>query len=325
LPTKGEAHIDRALTNMSVAYMQEEANFIADKVFPQIPVKKQSDVYFTYNKGDFFRDEARVRAAASESVGGEYGVEAGDPYYCRVHAFHKDVTEQDRANYDEPLDADTDATDFVSQKMLVRREVQWATKYFKPGIWTTERDGVATAPAAGQVLHFSDPASDPIKIISDEIVTMAGSTGFRPNTIVMTPAVFYALKNHPDILDRIKYTQKGIVTADLLATLFEVENFFVAWSVVNTANQGATDNIGFVMGKHMLLMYVNPRPALKKPSAGYIFTWTGLKGAGAFGARIVRLPMDMLGLGTERIEGEIAFDAKVIAQDLGVFFKDIVA
>jgi hypothetical protein len=46
-------------------------------------------------------------------------------------------------------------------------------------------------------------------------------------------------------------------------------------------------------------------------------------GASAYGSRIVRLPMDILGLGTERIEGEVAFDPKVIAQDLGVFFKDI--
>lgn len=325
MPTKGQAHIDRALTNMSVAYMQEETNFVAERVFPRIPVKKQSDVYFVYNKGDFFRDEARVRSGASESVGGEYGVEASDPYYCRVHAFHKDVTEQDRANYDEPLDADQDAMDFVTQKMLIRREVQWAQKYFKPGVWTREISGVASNPTGDtQAVKFNLPASDPIKVITNEIPKMAGQTGFRPNTIVLSPYVFYALKNHEDILDRIKYTQKGIVTSDLLATLFEVENVFVAWGVVNDANQGADDDIDFIMGKHMLLCYVNPRPAIKKPSAGYVFTWTGLLGAGAYGNRIVRLPMDMLGLGTERIEGEIAFDVKVVAQDLGVFFKDIV-
>ena len=84
------------------------------------------------------------------------------------------------------------------------------------------------------------------------------------------------------------------------------------------------ENTGFIMGKHALLCYSNPRAALKKPSAGYIFAWTGIQGAGAYGNRIVRLPMDMLGLGTERIEGEIAFDAKQICKDLGVFFKDIV-
>lgn len=325
MPTKQQAHIDRALTNISVAYIQEESNFIAANVFPQIPVKKQSDTYFVYNKGDFFRDEARVRAGAAESVGGEYGVEAADPYYCRVHAFHKDVTEQERANYDEPLDADADATDFVTQKMLIRRERIWAERYFKPGVWSTELTA-ADAPAnAKEFVPFNKPTSDPIRVVADQIVTMASTTGYRPNTVVMSPAVFYALKNHEDILDRIKYTQKGIVTADLIATLFEVDHVHVAWSVVNTANQGAEDDIGFIMGNHMLLAYVNPRPAIKKPSAGYIFAWTGLKGSGAFANRIVRLPMDMLGLGTERIEGEIAFDAKVIAQDLGVFFKDAVS
>ncbi|MNU34903.1 hypothetical protein D3C71_234900 [compost metagenome] len=324
MPTRQSAHIDKALTNMSVAYMQDESSFIADKVFPKIPVKKQSDVYFKYNKGDFFRDEARVRGAATESAGGDYAVETDTPYYCRVHAFHKDVHEQDRANYDEPLDADKDANDFVTQKMLIRRETQWANKYFKQGVWTRELTGVASAPTSTQVIKFNLPASNPVGVITAESVKMASQTGFKANTLVLGPEVFYALKNHEDILDRIKYTEKGIVTADLLAALFEVDNVYVAWGVVNNANQGATDDINFIMGKHALLCYVNPKPALKKPSAGYIFTWTGLLGAGAFGNRIVRLPLDILGLGTERIEGEIAFDCKVIAQDLGVFFVGIV-
>jgi len=35
--------------------------------------------------------------------------------------------------------------------------------------------------------------------------------------------------------------------------------------------------------------------------------------------------MPWLGMDTERIEGEMAFDNRVVAKDLGVFFKDIVA
>ena len=154
---------------------------------------------------------------------------------------------------------------------------------------------------------------------------MASATGMKPNTLLLSPSAFNALKNHDDILDRIRYTQKGIVTTDLLATLFEVDKVLVGWGVVNSAAKGATDDVDFIMGKHALLCYSNPRPALKKPSAGYIFSWTGLEGAGTYGNRIVRLPMDVLGLGTERIEGEIAFDCKQVCKDLGVFFKDIVS
>ena len=324
MPTMQNAHIDRALTNISVSYLQDASAFIADKVFPIVPVKRQSDVFYQYNKGDFMRDEAQVRGAATESAGGDYGVEAQEPYYCRKHAFHKDVSPEERANYDEPLDADKDATDFVTQKMLIRREMQWASKYFKTGLWGTEITGVADTPSTNQTMKWSAATSNPIKDVTEAGVKMAGETGYKPNTLVLSPYAFNALKNHDDILDRIKYTQKGIVTADLLATLFEVENVYVAWSVVNSAAKGADAAVDFIMGKHALLCYSNPRPALRKPSAGYTFAWTGLEGAGAYGNRIVRLPMDLLGLGTERIEGEMAFDQKVICKDLGVFFKDIV-
>ena len=323
MPTMQNAHVDRALTNISVSFLQDASAFIADKVFPIIPVKRQSDMFYIYNKGDFMRDEAQVRGAGTESAGGDYGVEASEPYYCRKHAFHKDVTPEERVNYDEPLDADKDATDFVTQKMLIRREMQWATKFFKAGVWGTEITGADTA-GTNAAVKWNLGTSNPIKDITEAGVKMAGETGYKPNTLVLSPYAFNALKNHDDILDRIKYTQRGIVTADLLATLFEVDNVYVAWSVVNSAAKGAADAVDFIMGKHALLCYNNPRPALRKPSAGYIFAWTGLEGAGAYGNRIVRLPMDLLGLGTERIEGEMAFDIKVICKDLGVFFKDIV-
>lgn len=324
MPKMTDAHIDRALTNMSVAYMQDESSFVADKVFPIIPVKRQSDVYYIYNTGDFLRDEAQVRGRIAESAGGDYDVDTST-YYCKKHAFHKDVAPEDRVNYDEPLDADKDAQIFVSQKMLIRREMEWASKFFTTGVWTREVSGVASSPAdETQDIYWNLETSNPISKLTTESVRMASRTGFRPNTLVLSPYVFNALKNHFDVLDRVKYTETGIVTTSLLASLFEVEHVYVAWAVVNSAVKGVANSIGFVLGKNALLCYANPNPSLRTPSAGYIFAWTGLEGAGAYGNRIVRIPMDLLGLGVERIEGEIAFDAKQIGDDLGVFFKDIV-
>lgn len=317
-----EAHVDRALTNMSVAYLQDATNYVADKVFPIVPVKRQADLYYIYNTGDFLRDEAQARGAISESAGGDYDLSTGT-YYCKKYAFHKDVSPEERVNYDEPLDADKDAQIFVSQKMLIRREMEWASKFFKSGVWSKEIAGAA-AVDTGKVVYWNDDDSTPIQDITNEAVAMAAKTGFRPNTLVLSPHVFNALKNHYDVLDRVKYTETGIVTTSLLASLFEVDKVYVAWAVVNEGAKGASDNVGFIMGKNALLCYSNPNPSLRTPSAGYIFAWTGLMGAGAYGNRIVRLPMDLLGLGVERIEGEIAFDAKKVSDDLGVFFKDIV-
>jgi hypothetical protein len=303
--------------------MQDASNFIADRVFPKVPVQKQSDRYFRYLKEDWFRDEAVERAAASESAGGDYDIDNTPSYFCTKFAYHKDVTEDDRVNADSPLTPDQDATDFVSQKLLLRREVAWASKYFKTGIWANELVG-GTTESSTDTKKWTDGTSDPIKIIDMAKTNTQATTGYTPNKLIIGPYVYNALKNHPLVLERIKYTQRGQVTKDLLASLFEVDEILVAAGIVNTANQKGTENTNFIFGNHALLCYAAPRPALKTPSAGYIFTWTGLEGAGAFGNRVVRIPMDWLGMGTERIEGEMAFDMKVVAEDLGFFFKDIV-
>lgn len=325
MPTMQSAHVDRALTNMSVAYMQDASVFIADKVFPIVPVTRQSDMYYTYDRGDFLRDEARERGAISESAGGDYSVDT-DLYYCKKHAFHKDVSPEERANFDAPLDANRDAMQFVTDKMLIRREMMWTKEYFTEGVWANEIEGVDASPTTGQTLQWNLETSNPIADISNASLAMAeASVGYRPNRLVLSPQAFYALKNHPDILDRIKYTERGIVTTELLASLFEVEQVLVAWGVVNNAPKGAADAISFITGRNALLVYAAPRPSLRAPSGGYIFSWSGLEYSEGFGVRIVRIPMPILGLGVERIEGEIAFDAKVVSPDLGVFFKDIVA
>jgi hypothetical protein len=48
-------------------------------------------------------------------------------------------------------------------------------------------------------------------------------------------------------------------------------------------------------------------------------------GASAYGSRISKFPMIQLGIGTMRIEGDMAFDQKLVAEDLGAFFSGIVA
>lgn len=325
MPSRTQIHIDRALTNMSVAFMQDASVFIADKVFPVVPVQKQSDTYFIYSKEDFFRDEAQERADGAESAGGTYDVELAPPYFCRVKAYHKDVTEQERVNSDDPLRPDQDSTEFVSHKLLLKREIDWATAYFQTGVWDTELSGVAADPSTNQVLQWNVATSDPIKLIRDQKTKMVEETGYMPNKLILSPYAFNALCEHPLILDRIKYTQKGVVTKELLASLLDVEEIYIPYAIKNSSNKGKDGVMSFIMGKHALLCYAPKAAGIKKPSAGYIFAWKGLKGAGAYGNRIVRIPMPWLGMETERIEGEMAYDIKKVSGALGCFFKDIVA
>ena len=322
-PSINQVHVDAILTNISVAYLQNQDNFIADKVFPVIPVDKKSDKFFTYTKNDWFRDEAQRRAGGTESAGGGYGLSTGS-YSADVFAFHKDVDDQTLYNADAPLNPLREATEFVTRRLMLRKEIQWNTDFFAGSIWANDYDGVAGTPTTNEVKQWSDyAASDPIDDIEDAKAGILSTTGMEANTLVLGYDVFRTLKNHPDIVDRIKYTSSQTVTADMLAAMFDVPRVIISKAVKATNNEGATAAYSFTSGKKALLCHVAPTPGLLTPSAGYSFSWTGV--SGGLGATIGTSQFRMESLKADRIEAEMAFDNKVIASDLGWFWDSVVA
>jgi len=310
-PTRSEVHVNRPLTNISIAYIQRAQDFIADKVFPICPVMKQSDRYFVYDKDYWFRTAAQKRAVASESAGNGFVVNNTPSYYADVWAVHQDVDDQTRANADQPLDMDRDATLFVTQQLLLRREIQFASSFLQTGIWT----GLSTGDFTPTVT-WDNSASNPMQDIDTLKQQIKSQTGFLPNTLVVSADVFFALRNNPAVLDRIKYTQRGIVSEDLLATLFGVEKFLVSSAVLNTSQEGlSSQSYGYLNSNNLLLVYANPAPSILQPSGGYIFSWQGLFGAGAQGNRIMTFRMEHLK--ADRVEGEMAFAMKLVSSDVG--------
>ena len=237
-PTASDVHVNAALTNISVAYMQEDNSFVADRVFPVIPVPKQSDRYFVYNKGDFFRAEATLRAPGTASAGAGFNIDNTPSYFADVYAIHKDIDDQIRANSDAAINPDRDATLFVTQQLMLRRELVWANTFFTNGIWT---GGIQAGGGAGDVQvadllngAWSAAGSTPIEDVDKQADNMMRLTGYRPNKMVVGTQVHRVLKNHPDVLDRIRYTQEGIVTEQLLASLLGVDEYMVARATNNT-------------------------------------------------------------------------------------------
>jgi hypothetical protein len=280
-------------------------------------VQHQSNAYYTYDKNSFFRDEARPRADGQESAGSGYTIST-DTYNCVVEAIHKDIGYQARQNADAGINLDVDATQFVTQRLLLRREIQWAADFFVNAIW-----GTSTTPTLWSTYSTSDPIGD----IETGKVTILTNTGYMPNTLVLGYQVYQALKNHPDVIDRVKYTNFNASvtpTNQLLAALFGVDNVYVAMATKATNVEGETAAMSLVQGKNALLCYVNPTPSLLAPSAGYVFSWRGVTG-GIAGAEIGITRFPMPHLKSDRVEGEIAYDNKLVASDLGYFFNTVVA
>jgi hypothetical protein len=325
-PVYGDVHVSAALTDISVAYLQSADAYIADKVFPLVPVNFQSDKYFVFSKSDFFRDEAQERADATESAGGGFNLSTST-YSANVWAFHKDIGDQVRSNSDPAVDIETTSSEFCTQRLLIRRDRLFVQNYLTTGIWGTDVTGVASAPTGNQTIQWSDDVNgDPITDVANGKTFVLSTTGMEPNKLTISYPVFQALIKHPLIVDRIKYTSMPTaknVTAILLAEMFDLEQVVVSKAVFNAGIEGGTDSFSFIMGKSALLSYSPPSPGLMIPSAGYIFGWRGYTGLNDIGIRTSSWYIQKLH--ATRVECEMSFDMHLVGADLGYFFNSIVA
>ena len=326
-PTVNQVHISAALSQIAVAYLQEADAYVADKIFPIVPVQHQADQYWIYSKNDFFRDEAQKRSDATESAGGGFNLSTA-AYSAAVWAFHKDVGDQVRRNADPALDIDVATTKFIMQRLAIRKERFFMSKYLTNSVWSVDITGVASAPSSNQTIYWNDDAnSDPISDIATGQTYILQNTGHEPNKLLLSWPVYQVLRKHPLIIDRIKYTNPayaGTITPKLLAELFDVDEVVVSKAVYNSASEGLTASFGFVAAKDALLVYAAPEPGLMVPSAGYTFSWEGFTGMNTMGVRVSQIPMPWLGQNTIRTEGEMAFDMQVTGSDLGYHYAGIV-
>ncbi len=300
---------------MSIAYIQKREDFIATKVFPLIPCQKQADRYFKYLKGNWFRTGSQKRAPGAETSGVGYNIDNTPNYFAEVWACHYDVADQIRDNADTPLSMDRDATIFVTQNQLLRREVLWTNGYMNTGIWTGSVGGGDITPSP----KWDTATGDPIKDIDVQKRSVKSQTAYLPNTMVFADDTFFAVKNNAAVLDRIKYTQRAVVTEDLLCALLQLDKCLVSQAVLNSAAEGQADSLAFLTSKTALLVYSNPMPGIMQPSGGYTFGWVGQYGSGSSGeGRIKSFRMEQLA--SDRIEGEMAFDQKLVGADMGAFF-----
>jgi Phage major capsid protein E len=329
-PTQSDLHVNVPLTNVSIAYKQASSSYIADKVFPKVPVAKQSDLYWKYSKSDWRRTDVQKRAPSTETPGVGWNVTT-DQYFCHVYGVHKDIDDQLRANADSVFKMDSDATQFITNQLLLKRDLDWNATYFKAGVWDKDLTGVAGTPTTNQFKQWNDPTSDPIADVAQWVIDFRKNNGFKPNVMVLGAYTMAALKQHPDIIDRIKYTQKGIVTEDLIATLFDVDKLYTSYAtstpvdqIPDAKAQDAAATYDFITpSKAALLLNVPSSPSLMTPSAGYTFTWKGYLGGNSEGIKVKRFRMEQIA--SDRIEAESTYDMKVVCKDLGVYVGSAVA
>lgn len=329
-PTLYDVHVNRPLSNLSIAYIADATDYVASgpkSVFPNVPSQNKSDMYYIYSKADFYRNEMKERASGTESAGGGYRL-TDATFTTRVYALHDDVSDQVRSNSDSVLQPDADAVAYLTQQAMIKKEVDWAAAYFTTGVWGTNLTGqTGSSNIPGNVVQYWNlSTATPIEDITTVMknVKLAGTK--LPNKLVLGYSAWLALKNCPEIVDRIKYTtatsgNPTLVTKQTVAQLLGLEDVLVMEAIQNIAHEGQTANMAFIGDKAALLVYAAPKAGIKMVSGGYTFSWAGFFGAGPAGNRIKKFRMEHLE--SDRIEIEMAYQFAMIDNQVGAFFSSV--
>lgn len=259
MPLKSQLHVNQLLSNVSVQYKNEE--YIADKLFPQIMVTKDSDLYRVYDRNFKVPETKR----APKGVANEFGFQfSTSSYLLEQHAL-KDYVGVDEEQNNDQGSLKVDTTESLTDAILRRMELSMAS------LFTTTNWSLNVSLASGAAFSDNTTTSDPVRVYDTAATTIIAESGKTPNFGFLPRAGFVSVKNHVSVLDRVKYTSSE-VSKNMIQALIGIGELHIPVAVRDTAAEGIAPSMSSFFGSQT---FIGWKPAggggIKTPSAGYLF------------------------------------------------------
>lgn len=261
MPYGGNLHISKVLSNVASEYMNNELIF--NKVFGTVPVMKESDLYYTFNRDFRLEEVRRANGAVANQV--TWGVSTSS-YNLEEYALADFVTRRDRENSDS-IQLDRQTTEFLVNKIQLRCEKDASDLLFTTTSWGNN-ETLTTATSWNNNTTTADVTQDVLSATS----AIIRNSGKRANTMVIGHAVFEDLKYNTDIVSKIQYVERAVAAEDVLASMFDVDRLFVGRAIYDSgAEIPGTETISDIWGDDAWIGYLAPSANMREVSAAYIF------------------------------------------------------
>lgn len=269
MTSAGARVVDPILSTVAQGYKNSELVF--PMLFPVVPVGQRGGKIIQFGREDFrLYNTARAPGAATKRIDIGY---SGASYALTDYSLEGKVPFElmQEANAVPGIDLGRVAVMKVQNVIQLGNEINAAT------IATTAASYQAanktTLAGTSQWSDQTSGVSNPSKDIQTAIEAVRASVGKRANTVVLGPKVWAALKTHPLIVDRIKYTGRDSITLDMLANLWDVKRVVVGDAIYEDAAGAIAD----VWGKYVVVAYTDISGVNDAglPSYGYTYRLSG--------------------------------------------------
>jgi hypothetical protein len=245
-------YVDPALTQISLAYRNDPAMLIAERVAPVIEVPKITGFIWKYNPDNLKKPIDTTRTGFAKTRITNFS-RTKLPYGpLQEHDLKIQLSKDELEMTDSPLDAQRDAVLHLNEQMAIEKEANLA-KVLSDTTVLTQNINLGTVPTS----QWNDYAnSHPFLTIVNGVQQLRLHGLKSPNTLILSSDVWATLQNHPDLLDRVKFSTLGVLTTELLTTLLApqgVTNIIVAGAVADPTSEGLTGGNAFIWSKNAWL------------------------------------------------------------------------
>lgn len=262
----GAVHVDAVLSNISVQYANEA--YIGIELLPPVQVDKLSGDYFIYdrrNRMAYPDDQMNQRSRANEISESR----SLDNYSCRPYGLQDYVDLDTLDNQDAPLDEMVDATEATAEGIAFRREKRIAGILTNASLYTsTNKLTLVTGSTS-----WKNGQGDPLTTMQTARSSLWSGRG--PSKIIAAADIdtWSALSAHPRMLDLFKYggTRPGLMTPDMFASFFRVDEFLIAEARQDTANEGQAPAYGRIWPNFFWMGRVATSPSRRNAGFGCTF------------------------------------------------------
>ena len=254
--------IDPVLTEIAQGFRHVE--HVGHVIFPQVSVQVAGGQVLEFGKESFKLYQAR-RAPGTATKRVQFG------YLGKSFSLVQDALEG-QVPREYLRDASRAPGVDLSQRAVssTMRALSLTLEYDQAKLATTASNyDVNHKVALSGIDKWSDASSDPAGNIDIGKEAVRASVGVYPNTLVLSAQAFNAVKEHPKVVERFKYTSRDSVTPDMLAALWDLQKVVVGKAI---AFDDAGNDID-IWGNNAVLAYVPLKSSgMEDPSFGYTYT-----------------------------------------------------
>lgn len=259
--------IDPVLTTVAQGY--QNSAMVGNALFPYVPVPQRGGRIITFGREDF-RLYSTLRTPGSNTKRVSFG-HAGAPFALESHSLEGLVPIEPQQ---EAASVGIDAASLAVRK--VQDIIALRLEYAQAQLATNAANyGASNKVTLSGTSRWSDytGVSKPVADVEAGKEAVRSQTGKRANTVLMGAKVWSALREHPSVVDRIKYTGRDTATTALLASLFDVQRVVVGDALFEDDTGALVD----VWGKFVVVAYteLGSLAGMGAPTFGYTYRLNG--------------------------------------------------